>query len=273
MDIICFNDELLTLIKKISINIDILEFMDYFPLLKQGKACIETIQHIIKSYVLFGNETNLSYDVMDDNMVYNRYIKLCLGQTNEWRKEYDKEQRLAHQLFDIISLYKSKDHIINAFSFRRRIELLSQLAREKCTDLSLYILYMFLSLKRQCIGKILNNNYVELASYIYSNYSNRKNNKYYVGVFEYKTLKEIISIDLGNLDPRYGNNTLYRFAKLLDETETCQMIEKATIKRNWIEKQVLINNFEDLIGPSDIPNNIFNYIINLKNKNDNYIIK
>lgn len=42
------------------------------------------------------------------------------------------------------------------------------------------------------------------------------------------------------------------------------IIKEESIKRNWIEKQILIKNFEELIGPSDVPNNIFNHINTLR---------
>ena len=68
------------------------------------------------------------------------------------------------------------------------------------------------------------------------------------------------------VDPRYGNHTLYNFAKFLNETEICNMIEDISIKLSWIEKQVLIKHFEALIGQTNIPGDIHRYMLNMQAK-------
>lgn len=48
------------------------------------------------------------------------------------------------------------------------------------------------------------------------------------------------------------------------EIDISDMIFDVTIERNLLEKQVLIDNFSDLIGPSTISDNIFNYLDNFR---------
>ena len=254
MDVILLNNELLTLINIISINIGIVEFMDYFPLLKQGRANIKTIHYIIKSYVILGGNIsiNLNSDIMNDNIVFDDYLKILNNKKIYFLTEYEEECVLAYELFDIICTCKSRDHIPKTGSGWLRIKYIARIMHQKSPELSVFILYMCISANSYLINKILNNYYVKLANAIYCNYARKMNNDFFI--------KES-QINIGNLDPRYGNHTLYKFAKLLNESDTCAMIEKITIKKCWMEKQVLINNFEDLIGPSNIPDNIFNYLL------------
>jgi hypothetical protein len=104
MDIVCFNDELLTLINNISINIGIIEFMDYFPLLKQGKANIKTIHYIIKSYLILGNNISIDlikiydniydlshiYDIMNNDVPYDDYRKFSANKNSHLLNEYEE---------------------------------------------------------------------------------------------------------------------------------------------------------------------------------------
>lgn len=258
MDIICLNNDLLILINSISINIGIVEFMDYFPLLKQGKANIKTIHYII----LGGNismESNVISDIMNDNITFDNYLNILNNKKTYVLKEYEEECVLAYELFDIICTCKSVNHKPKTGSGWLRISIIAKHMHEKSPELPLFILYMCISESSYLINKISTNNYVKLVRDIYRNYGNKINNSFYIKENQLSEVKELIQINIGNLDPRCCNNTLYKFSKLLNEIETCNMIKELSIKRNLIEKQVLINNFEDLIGPSDIPNNIFNY--------------
>ena len=264
MEIICFNDELLTLINRISINIGILEFMNYFPLLKQGKANIKTIHYIIQSYVLLGNKININlYNIYGiANVPYDDYLKFCCNKNNNLLTEYEEECVLAYELLDIICICKSADHHCKSGSGWLRIAIIAKDMHTKFPELSLFILYMCISSGSNLINKISDNYYVKLVRDIYRNYGNKINNAFFIKENKLSEVKELIKINIEDLDPRHGNNTLYKFAKLLNEIETCNMIKEITIGRNFLEKQVLINNFENLIGQSDIPNNIFLYYLN-----------
>ena len=243
----------------ISINVGIVEFMDYFPLLKQGKANIKTIYYIIKSYNVL-TDSNIKFETNNDNTEFDDYlIKILNNKKTYVLKEYEEECVLAYELLDIICTCKSVNHKPKTGSGWKRIEIIARHMHAKSPELSLFILYMCICSNSHLINKISTNNYVKLVRDIYQNYWYKINNTFYIKERQFSEVKELIQINLGNLDPRYGNNTLYKFAELLNETETCYMIKELSIKRNLIEKQVLINNFEDLIGPSDIPNNIFNY--------------
>ena len=266
MDVICFNNKLLNLINSISINVGIVEFMDYFPLLKQGKANIKTIHYIIKCHVLLGGNISIDlkhvHDITDDNICYDDYLKFSVNKIIDLSIGYEEERVLAYQLLDIICICKSEDYHPKTGQGWKRIKLIATLIREKSPELSLFILCICIVAGSNLTNKVLNNNHVKLARDIYYNHRDKINNAFFIKESMLSDIRELVVIKIGDLDPRHGNNTLYKFAKLLNETETCNMIKQITIKRNWLEKQVLIRNFEDIIGPSDIPNNIFDYMTN-----------
>jgi hypothetical protein len=149
----------------------------------------------------------------------------------------------------MICLCKSVDYVPKTGKGWKRVQLLSNLMRRKSPELSLFILSTCVISHGIITNKILKNNHVKIIFNIMSNYSSRKNSE------------KLISIDISDLDPRCGDNTLYKFAKLLDDFETCEVIKKISIEKYWIEKQVLITNFENLIGPSDISTDIYNHVI------------
>jgi hypothetical protein len=168
---------------------------------------------------------------------------------------------LAYELLDIICTCKSSNYRTKTGNGWKRIQRIAREMHDKSPELSLFILYICITAQSNLINKILNNNHVKLANDIYHNSRNKINNDFYIKELLFSEVKELIPINIENLDTRHGNNILYKFAKLLNESETYYMIEKITIKKYWIEKQVLINNFENLIGPSDIPINIFKHMI------------
>lgn len=275
MDIIHFNDEILTLINNISISIGIVEFMDYFPLLKQGKANIKTVHYIIKSYVILGNNISINlsniydrsidlnniYDILNNNDPYDDYLKFSINKNSDLLTKYEEECLLAYELLDIICICKNIDHHPRTGSGWLRVAFIAKNMHKNLPELPLFMLYMCISSGSNLINKISNNNYVKLTRDIYRNYARKLNNNSCIKENRISEIKELIQIDIGDLDPRCANNTLYKFAKLVNETETCNIIKEISIERNLIEKQMLINNFEDLIGPSDIPNNIFRNIM------------
>jgi len=97
-------------------------------------------------------------------------------------------------------------------------------------------------------------------NYIINNIFNSDYYKLYYAVTTYDIEK--IKEYLYNVDPRGYNNHLYQIS---DSKKIREMILDVTIKKNMLQKMIIKNNIEDIIGPSDIPDTINRYI------NDNFI--
>lgn len=65
---------------------------------------------------------------------------------------------------------------------------------------------------------------------------------------------------LPHTDARINNHEAYHVALKVNNPPITKIIRDSIIKRNLIEKQVLIQSIEPLIGSSDIPKTIFNYM-------------
>jgi len=168
-------------------------------------------------------------------------------------EEYEEESVLAYELYDIIATCKIVNHIPKAGSGWKRVQIIAKRMHESFPDLHLFlfILYMCICANSYLIKKIATNNYVKLTRDIYANFVTKRRNP---------EVKELRPISTDILYQCHCNNIVYQFADLLNETDACDQIKEIIIKKNWIEKQVLISNFEQLIGPSNIPDTIFYYI-------------
>lgn len=63
-------------------------------------------------------------------------------------------------------------------------------------------------------------------------------------------------------DPRYNNNEYYFVALQIGNDEIINIIKETIILNTWLEKQVFINGFEQLIGVSELPFNITSHMKN-----------
>jgi len=97
-------------------------------------------------------------------------------------------------------------------------------------------------------------------NYILDNIFNSDYYKLYYAVTTYDIEK--VREYLYNVDPRKYNNHLYQIS---DNKDIREMILDVTIKKNMLQKMVIKNNIEKIIGPSGIPDTINRYI------NDNFI--
>lgn len=97
-------------------------------------------------------------------------------------------------------------------------------------------------------------------NYILNNIFNSDYYKLYYAVISYCVggVREY----LYNVDPRKYNNHLYYIS---DNKDIREMILDVSIKKNMLQKMVIKDNIEEIIGPSDIPDTINRYI------NDNFI--
>ena len=71
----------------------------------------------------------------------------------------------------------------------------------------------------------------------------------------------ITALYIDEIDFYVGYKDLYILAISRKNIEIANMLKEKIIYQNLLIKQVLTINFEDLIGPSDIPNIICNIII------------
>lgn len=236
-------DKIMNIINRITIDIGIINFIDYFPLLKRGQALIKTIECLIKCHNMIHDELILPIDMHEaDENTYIRY--------------HEHECYFAEELFDIIYSYKCPSHKIQIFEGKKiiRKNIYEIFLDKTLPELDIFILYMCLISNADLYIKIIQNKYVRLAHNIY------KQHRMKIGISNIYTILNKVDINKIDFDLRSENNIIYRFAKFCGHVETCNEIKEFVIKQNWIEKQVLINNIEPLIGPSDIPNNIFDYM-------------
>lgn len=241
-----------------------LDFMDYFPLLKQGITLIDTYYNIAGAYGVKNDIIELGpARSMSDYIMYEFFKKfnsdedpyiltateMYRNEINIFKKDLDKELALSEELIMIIkysSVYNQASghqigkHMLNINKNQERILNITE-------NLELYVAMILCSSKlisNHCIlDEILNNNEIRLL------YNVLTDNR------------EDMIMCLYIEDIYINNNNLYVLAILCEHIEIANMIKDITIKRNWIEKQILINNFESLLQTqTNIPDIIFNHI-------------
>lgn len=258
-------------------NCIMIDLFDYFPLLKQGKTCDYIIHTIIHIYTLFYRPTNIEFlDTqileVEDKLFFDTFgCDINMFFYNNKYKQTRKDQHINRRsLLDKLSL----SHIERC---NRTEYLIKQLALESTLidKLSFFIFKMKkpfnLSLKTDDNNNLPHNLLCELllspvlsdsillhklllddnVGLIYAILNNDTNK-----IYEY--------LYVNCIDPRLGNNELYKLALNLKTTEISNMIKHVSIVRNLLEKQILTDNFTELIGVSNVSDNIFNYLNNFR---------
>lgn len=234
------------------------DLLDYFPLLKKGMCSFTTLDFIIF--------TCSKLNIIDKDKFYpSEYIKYSMPIGSI---PYKLDQEIHIEKLHSMELYTCFDYtsihidmyILEDGYYNQLCQLLMSF---KHTHKGLGTNYFNENGKHQSLFcKLLLNDYIKLMCTILS--CDECNMNLYIE----------------NIDLRCHNNVLYKLSvdqdldalklmfyhKLQKEASLniSNIIKTAIIKRNLIEQQVLIDNFEELLLiQTDIPNNIFNYMNNL----------
>lgn len=73
---------------------------------------------------------------------------------------------------------------------------------------------------------------------------------------------DLVSELVKNIDPRINNNEAYKLALKIGNQTIIKLINDVIIERNFIVKEALTTMIEPLVGPTDIPKILSNYITN-----------
>jgi hypothetical protein len=253
------NDRLLDFFSKIEINYEWnkifnINIMDYFPLLKKGLTQINTYYHVIVIYGLFHNFIDLKNvfsDRITDKLLYkvlNKYFgyddededpflltatELSNYEINEIKNDLNEELILSKSLYNNIKSFIS-DNCHN------KLFTLLYNPPKKINYATLYKSKNSYSLPNlndkttpiRLLSNVLNNNTEDMVTAFYI---------------------EEVDFYVGYMD-------LYQLAISRNCLKIANMLKEMIIIKNLYIKQVLIVCFEDLIGPSNIPDIIYNII-------------
>ena len=273
------NDDLIDFFSDIQIKFEwnnkfYIDFMNYFPLLKQGITTKDTYYNVIASYGLINNFIDVGYlidhrrqdiiiktDII--SKIYNSYIK------------NSEKFKILRDNFSIYLLSKSYSIINNIIIVNYNIsdELKTELALAK----SLLDTIMSYSDENSsnCLFRLINM-YHPKSTYnglkIKSTMFLPQSSKIFDGALKTPSIRLLSSVlnddtedmvtafYIDEIDYYIGYMDLYKLAISRKNMKIADILKEMIIIQNFYIKQALVNIFEDLIGPSDIPNIIYDII-------------
>lgn len=343
--LVCVNGNLKEFISKINLKFTYksitIDFLDYFPLLKDGDAIKSTVYNIVLLYINIFIKYNEfpSSDILfrktfnkDISDLFWEYKELQIPLQFKNDEYYElinknvhplmnlnmtgplmKEKYLMKELVDTICSWKENSNCTNKDTLLEiLISCTSQNLLTILNDTNDYIRLIYAIINKdmktliECLyienidPRISNNALYKLAlccgksdiKYLIEKsresvksivnlknifeYLEREDLHQYSFVYIMKVKHDMLIKELSeypNISTEEKNTNLSYFMNLGNFNKTLTLnycsemsniIKEESIRRNWIEKQVLTNNFESLIGISDIPNDIFNYMNNLR---------
>jgi len=263
------NDKLVDFFSKIDIKykwnkIFHINIMDYFPLLKKGLTQIDTYYHVIILYGLFHdfiNFKNILRDRFTDKLIFkilNKYFnyeeddedpflltaeELSNSEINKIKDDLNKELTLSILLYHNIKSFISKSLVLTKTKSLYDNKLFS-LLYESPKIINYYTLYK--SNNSDSLPDLPNkSSSIRLLSSVLNNNTEDMITAFYIDEIDYY---------IGYLD-------LYRLAISLQNIKIDSIIKEVIIYKNLCIKQALINEFENLMGPSNIPDIVYSYVI------------
>lgn len=262
------------------------DLMDYFPLLKHGYCNFITLLTIKDICDIFYSQSFLINIFGNSHLDYLSDISSIDNVTKQLSNDMNIEEQHAIELYDCLEFMRKYTTI----SLKEPNNLLCQLLTSFESN-SIYGVLHQKDVHSSLYDKLLLNNTIKLIHSILNCDENKMNlyleyidprignNEIYklsidnkietMGLMDHLMIQKqhaIIIKENNGIDHLIIGSERNKIISDMYESKLLisNMIRDITIKRNWIEQQVLIDNFETLIGSSDIPNNIFNYINNLR---------
>jgi len=237
--------------------------MDYFPLLKKGLTKIDTYYHAIILYGLFYNFIDIKHILRDrftDELIIkilNKYFnygeddedpflltaeELSNCEIDRIKDNLNKELVLSKSLYYNIKSFISKSLVLVKTKSLYDNKLFS-LLYEAPKIINYYTLYKSnnsdslpdlpdKSPSIRLLSNVLNNNTEDMT----------------------------IALYVDKIDFYVGYLDLYFIAISRNNIKIANMLKEAIIIKNLCIKQALINNFDNLIGPSNIPDIVYSYL-------------
>jgi hypothetical protein len=267
-----------------------IDIFDYFPLLKQGITYETIIKTMIETYTLF--YANDHPEIIDEDKLF---FETFNSDINLYFINDKYKLNRGGTLRNLIYLYRDlKFQPIEQYddNLIKQLEFENLLSTELFQSIKLMKNYVSMSMSRNlpynrlCELLISLNNKTLLQQLLLNKYVKLI---YSILIKDKNTIYELLYIN--NIDPRLGNNELYKLSinkeldvyKMIDKInhnmfenifkiennieisentlEISDMIREISIKRNLLEKQMLTNNFEELIQiQSNLPDIIFSLI-------------
>jgi hypothetical protein len=262
------NDKLVDFFSEIEINYEWnkifnINIMDYFPLLKKGLTQIDTYYNVIVIYGLihsFIDLKNILRDRITDDLLYkilNKYFdyedededpflltakELDNYEINKIKDDLNKELILSKSLYHNIKTFISKSLVLTKY-FNYDNKLFSLLYNPP-PEINYFTLYK--SKNSPFLSNFINKSTpIRLLSNVLNNNTEDMTIAFYI---------DEVDFYIGYLD-------LYKLAISRDCLKIADILKEMIIIKNLVIRQVLVTNFENLIGQSDIPNIIYDIII------------
>lgn len=224
--------------------------------LLQSKDSLSVKEIFIKNYKEYNIEIN-TFNFLkscNENFNYNILETYIIGdiinlniikfrEKLEIDDNLEKELKLSNELIKIMRLIE-QDNVIEAATIRNN-NTITKIIKYNFNDLILILKIAKYHDIKYVLENILSDNYFKLLnSVIWDNYDDI-----------YKYLYEL------NVDPRYYQNNLYLLSK---SDKIKELIKDVSFKKNLLQKELIINKIEDLVGPGygDLANTINDYINN-----------
>lgn len=247
----------------------VINLVDYLPTLKSGLCQEGTLFHILNTYINLMNKSHPSQiDIFND--AFGGDIKIG-GATDintfQFRIKMDPTFDADHYDYTVLTdlirynFHESEDLI--------KEENISSLTNESNIASQIYVMFRHgysLDILKELINELT---FRYDTDELLDQLQNDSKFKLYTAIIRFD--EERIVECLKTSDPRNDdNNALYLVDDILLKCaidQDCNTMKKILnlirndiITRNWHEKQVLIKNIELLIGFSDIPDNLYNYM-------------
>jgi hypothetical protein len=227
-----------------------INFMDYFPLLKNGITTKNIYYKVIAAYGVKYNFINkhdimIKYDLIQEISIIEILIRIYKSLFNISFTEKNIKLILNKIIDTNIDEFKDLLNESNlANSLFATIQIAGPIINKNSDLLKLICLFDPKGITSTILKESLKKSSLRLLSDVLYN----------------NTEDLAIALYIDEVDYYIGYKDLYILAISYGSIKVADMLKDAMITKNLYMKYVLTINLENLIGPSDIPNIVYNYI-------------
>lgn len=254
-----------------------INLMNSFPTLKKGYGITDTVANMVYNYAIINNLVNPNDDdylIADDLFIqaFNSKIpavyylidngeeilmsdavntKLIGESMNTFQVlEIDPQYIHIFSIDDIILINSKPVNVTDDLNYESKVaieisNIIDKLIKiTNIHDRGHYIsLYDFImaGLETDIIKNLIKDIWIHLL--------------YVIIIQDRDGVKDLLK----RIDPRVNNNEAYKLALKIGNLEIVNIIKDNIIYTTWLERQVVTNQFENLITPSNIPETLFRH--------------
>lgn len=261
------NDTLINFFSEIEIKFEwneifCINIMDHFPLLKQGLTKIDTYYNVIIVYGLFCNFIdfkNIFRDCFTDKLIYK-----ILNNYFDYEEDDEDPFLLTANELTNSEIYKIKYDLNKEYDFSRSLyyNIKTEYGSFYKGNLSLSTRLLFNILTKNEKGEIqfLHRSNIRDILYLRNLNEQQASIRLLSDVLNNNTEDMITAFYIDDIDFYIGYKDLYLLANSKGCIKIAEILKEKIVTQNLYIKQALVISFENVIGPSNIPNIIYDVI-------------